>query len=70
MADEPRHGSKGFGVVDGGWLAVEAKTGRERRLEARLALFAFERFEQRRFFAADVGAKAVVRVQLKAEIGA
>jgi hypothetical protein len=48
-------------------LPYRPKTGRERRLEARLALLAFERFEQRGFFAADVGAPAMVRVQVEIE---
>src|SRR5690606_40368513 len=61
------HRGEGFGVVDGGGLAVQAEAGRERRLEARLALLAFERFEQRRFFAADVRAIAMERMQLEAE---
>ena len=70
VADDPRHRGEGLGVVDGGRLAVQAVARRERRLEARLALLALERLEQRGFFAADVGAVAVVRVELEAEIGA
>ena len=38
--------------------------------EARLALLAFQRFEQRGFFAADVGAVAMERVQLEVEFRA
>ena len=70
VADDPRHGSEGLGVVDGRRLAVQAEAGRERRLEARLALLAFQRFEQRSLFAADVGTKAVRRMQLEAEVAA
>ncbi len=51
-------------------LPYRPNAGRERRLEARLALLAFERFQQRGFFAADVGAEAVVGVQLEAEVAA
>ena len=70
VADDPGNGRKGFGVVDGGGLAVQAEAGRERRLEARLALLAFQRLQQRSLFAADVGAEAMVRVQLEAEAAA
>ena len=60
----------GLGIVDIGRLAVDAKARRERRLEARLALLAFDRFDQRRFLAADIGAVAMVRVEVEAEAGA
>ena len=49
LADDPGHRREGLGVVDGGGLAIQAEAGRERRLEARLALLAFERFEQRAY---------------------
>jgi hypothetical protein len=68
--EDEGHRREGLGVVDGGRLAVQAEAGRERRLEARLALLAFQRFQQRGFFAADVGAVTVVRVQLEAEAAA
>ena len=70
LHDDPGHRGEGLGVVDRGRLAVQAEARRERRLEARLALLAFEGFEQRGFFAADVGAVAVVRVQVEVEIRA
>ena len=47
-------------VVDRGRAAIEADIGRERRLQPRLALLAFEAFEQRRLLAADIGAGAVM----------
>ena len=56
-----RHRRERLGVVDRGRLAVQAEARRERRLEARLALLAFERLEQRGLLAADVGAGAVAR---------
>src|SRR5450830_27072 len=62
------HGREGFRVVDRGWFAIQAKRGRERRLEARLAFFAFQRFQQRGFFAADVRAITMVCVQLEREL--
>jgi hypothetical protein len=62
-------GSSGDGdaldVVDRGRAAVEADIGRERRLQARLALLAFEAFQQGRLFAADIGAGAVVDVDVE-----
>src|SRR5439155_23267990 len=70
VVDDPRHRGKGLGVVDRRRLAVEAEARGERRLEAWLALLAFRRLEQRGFLAADVGAEAVERVQLEAELAA
>ena len=70
VADDPRHCGEGLGVVDRRRLAVDAEAGRERRLEARLALLALQRFEQRGLFAADVGAEAVEGMQLEVEAAA
>ncbi len=70
VADDPRHRGERLGVVDRRRLAVEAEARRERRLEARLALLAFERLEQRRLLAADVGAVAVVVEEVEAEVRA
>src|SRR6185437_3629517 len=70
VADDPRHGGKRLGVVDRRRLAVHPEARRERRLEARHALLAFERLEQRRFLAADVGAIAVTVVKMEAEVAA
>src|SRR5690606_32238788 len=47
-------------VVDGRRAAVEARAGRKRRLQARLAFLAFEAFDHRGLFAADVSARAAV----------
>jgi hypothetical protein len=52
-------------VVDRGRAAVEAHIRRERRLQARLALLALEAFEQRGFLAADIGAGAVMDVDVE-----
>ena len=57
----------GLDVVDGGRRAVEPDIGGERRLQARLALLAFEALEQRRLLAADVGARAVVDEKSKSQ---
>ena len=59
-AQDGRRDGDRFDVVDRRRAAIEADIGRERRLQARLALLAFEAFEQRRFLAADIGAGAVV----------
>ena len=55
----------GFHIVDGGRRAIEADVGREWRLHAGLALLAFEAFEQGGFFAADIGAGAMVHVEIE-----
>src|SRR4029077_15658306 len=59
-AHDVGHLRDGLDVVDGGRAAVEPHIGRERRLQPRHSLLAFEAFEQRRLLAADVGAGAVV----------
>ena len=59
-----------MGVIDGGRLAVETEVRGERRLEAGLALLAFQRLKQRGFFATDVGASAHGRVQVEIDAGA
>ena len=70
VADDPRHRGERLGVVDRRRLAVETEARRERRLEARLALLAFERLEERRLLAADVRAVAVMVEEMEAEAGA
>ena len=54
-----------FDIVDRGRAAVEARAGRERRLQPRLALLALQAFEHRGLFAADVGARAAVDEQVE-----
>ena len=53
-----RNGGQGDHVVDDRGLAEEALQRRQRRLEAHLAAFALQGFEERGFLAADVGAGA------------
>jgi hypothetical protein len=55
------HLGDGLDIVDGGGAAIEPHIRRERRLEPRHALLAFEAFQQRRLLAADIGAGAVVQ---------
>ena len=54
-----------FDVVDGCRRAPEARIGGEGRLQARLALLAFEAFELGRFLAADVSAGAMVDIKVE-----
>jgi len=60
-----RHGDEGLDVVDHGRLAQVAGFDREGRADAGRAALAFERFEQRRFLAADVGPGAQVDRDVK-----
>ena len=64
-AQDGRRDGDGFDIVDGGRAAVEAGIGRERRLEARLPLLAFQAFQQGGFLAADIGAGAAVDVDIE-----
>ena len=64
-AQDVGHHRDRLDVVDGGRAAVEPDIGRERRLQPRQALLAFEAFEQRGLLAADVGAGAVVDVEVE-----
>ena len=59
-AQNGRRNRDAFDIVDSGWAAIEPDIRRERRLETRLALLAFQAFEQRGFLAADIGASAVM----------
>jgi hypothetical protein len=59
-AQDGRHDRDRLDIVDGGRAAVKARARREWRLQARQALLAFQAFQHRRFFAADVGAGAAV----------
>src|SRR5690606_10487884 len=70
-AQDRRDDGDGFYVVDRGRAAVEPGAGRERRLEARLALLAFGALDHRGLFAADVGPGAAVDedVEIEARTG-
>ena len=58
-------GGDRFDVVDRRRGAVEPHAGRERRLHPRHPLLALERLEHRGFFAADVGARAVMDIEVE-----
>ena len=68
-AQDRRHDGNGFDIVDRGRAAIEAGTRRERRLQARLALLAFQRFDQRGFLAADIGAGPAMQVDVELPAG-
>ena len=65
MANDPRHGGKGFRVVNGGGFAIEAIACWKGRLKPRLTLLTLKRLEKRCLFAADVGSVAMMRMQLE-----
>ena len=52
-------------IVHGRGAAVETDIGGEWRLQPRLALLAFEAFEQRGLLAADIGARAVGHIEIE-----
>ena len=68
VTDNEWNGGERFGIVDGGRFAVQAERGGEWRFEARLAFFAFQRFEQCGFFTANICAVAVVGEEFKFKI--
>src|SRR5713226_5231445 len=67
---DPRHGRQGLDVVDRGRHAPGALHSRERRPRAWLRPLAFERLEQRRLLAADVGAVPAIQAHVHRVIGA
>jgi len=65
------YGAQRFDVVHDRRAHVEAEHRREiRRFDSRISAFAFERFDQSRFFAADVGPGAAMDVNIDTEPGA
>src|SRR4051794_27449460 len=60
-----RHLRNRLDVVHRGRAAIESHIGRERRLEARLALLALETFEQCGFFTANIGAGTMMDVEIE-----
>ena len=64
-AQDRRRNRDRFHIVDRGRTAIDADIRRKRRLQARLAFLAFEAFEQRRLFAADVSAGAMMDVEIE-----
>src|ERR1700733_9909513 len=66
-AQDGRHHGDALDVVDRGRAAVKADAGGERRLQARLALLALERFQERGLLAADIGAGAAMEIDFEIE---
>ena len=64
-AQDGRRDGDRLDVVDRRRAAIEADIGRERRLHPRHALLALERLEHRGLFAADIGAGAVMDVEIE-----
>jgi hypothetical protein len=60
-----RHVGQRLDVVDDGRLAEQPDLDRERRLVARLAALALDRFEQGGLLAADVGAGATPQLDVE-----
>ena len=54
-----------FNILHRGRAAIEADIRRERRLQARLALLAFQAFQQRGFLATNIGAGAMVDIKIE-----
>ena len=67
LEHDERHVGQRLDVVDDGRLAEQADLDRERRLVARLAALALDRFEERRLLAADVRAGAAPELDVEGE---
>src|SRR5262249_16861482 len=66
--DVRRNGDR-LDVIHSRRAAIETDVGGEWRLQPRHALLAFEAFKQSRFFAADVGAGAVMYIDVEVVAG-
>src|ERR1035437_2861085 len=67
IAQDGRDRAEGLHVIQDGRALERARDGGKRRADARDAALAFERFQQRRFLTALVGARAGVRVEIEIE---
>src|SRR6185312_5693048 len=65
VQDDAGGGGEGLGVIHRGRTAEGAEVGRERRLEARLALLAFQRLQECGLLATYISAGAEVVVQVE-----
>ncbi len=68
IANDRRYRAKGLDIVQNRGALKRADYRRKRRPDTRDAAFAFERFEQRRFLAALVSARAGMGVGVKRKI--
>src|SRR5262249_42410302 len=67
FAKNDRDVGQGLNVVDRRWVAEESGLRGEGRLVPRLATIAFDGIEERRLFAADVGAGAAAQLDVELE---
>src|SRR5829696_9017849 len=66
LLDDVAHPPQRLDIVDERRAPEQADLARERRLVARQPALALNRFEHRRFFAADIGAGAATQMDLRA----
>jgi hypothetical protein len=59
------HNGNGFHIVHRGRAAIKPRPRRKWRLHARHALAPFKAFQKRGFFAADIGARAVMQIEVE-----
>src|SRR6185369_15298782 len=69
VQSDQRRGGEGFDVIDDGRLVEITVCHRERWPVARRAALAFERLDERRFLAADVGAGPEVDFDIEIATG-
>src|SRR6185295_14417741 len=67
FAQDPEHVDEGFNVVDHGRPTEQARLRRERRLVAQLSTIPFDRVEQSRLLAADVGPRAAKQLDVEGD---
>ena len=70
VEDDERHVAQRLDVVDGGRTLIETRDRRERRLDARLRSFPFERFDQRCLLPGFVRTGTPVHVDVAVETAA
>src|SRR5256885_6197011 len=68
VANNGGDSAKGFYVIQHRWTLERSGHGRKRRTNSRHAALAFERLEQRRFFADLISASSGLRVAIEMEI--
>src|SRR5215212_3133633 len=66
LLDDVAHPPQRLDIVDEGRAPEQADLARKRRLVARQPALALDRFQHRRFFAADIGAGAATEMELRA----
>ena len=64
-AQNLRHHGDGFNIIHRGWAAIKPNGGREWRLQPRHALLAFQAFNQRGFFTANISPCPAMHVKIE-----